>query len=104
MSARPGGCLGADGLSTAEAELTTLWAQLDVAPVTTNLVLAAARAGQAAVVATADGHLLAAAQPRQLDVAGPQELRAMPALWAHSIGQRNDPGEPSLSSCRSSRR
>jgi predicted nucleic acid-binding protein len=93
-SARRGGRLDADGLSTAKAELNTLWAQLDVVPVTTELVLAAgelaeaeglrgydavhlaaALAGQATVVATADGQLLAAAQRRQLDVSNPLEPR-----------------------------
>ena len=41
-SARRGGRLDADELSTAKAELDTLWAQLDVVPVTTELVWAAA--------------------------------------------------------------
>ena len=86
--ARRMGRLDARGLSTAKDELNTLWAQVDVVPVTTELVLAAgdlaeeeglcgydaihlaaALAGQADVVATADGQLLAAAQHRQLDVA-----------------------------------
>ena len=96
-SARRGGRLDADGLSTAKAELTTLWAQLDVVPVTPALVLAAgdlaeaeglrghdavhlaaALAGQATVVAAADGKLLAAAQHRQLDVSNPLEPRDNP--------------------------
>ena len=86
--ARRMGRLDARGLSTAKDELNTRWAQVDVVPVTTELVLAAgdlaeeeglcgydaihlaaALAGQADVVATADGQLLAAAQHRQLDVA-----------------------------------
>ena len=86
-SARRGGRLDADGLSTAKVELITLWAQVDVVPVTTELVviagdlaeaeglrgydavhLAAALASQANVVATADAQLLAAAHRRRLDV------------------------------------
>jgi predicted nucleic acid-binding protein len=86
-SARRGGRLDADELSTAKAELDTLWAQLDVVPVTTELVwaaadlaeveglrgydavhLAAAIAGGATVVASADARLLAAAQRSRLDV------------------------------------
>lgn len=90
--ARRNGRLDARGLSTAKDELNTLWAQVDVVPITTELVLAAgdlaeeeglrgydaihlaaALAGPADVVATADGQLLAAAQHRQLDVANPLE-------------------------------
>lgn len=86
-SAHRAGRLDAYGLSTAKAELDTLWAQLDVVPVTTELVLvagdlaelealrgydavhlAAALASKATVVATADAQLLAAAQRRQFDV------------------------------------
>jgi uncharacterized protein len=93
-SARRGGRLDADGLSTAKAGLNMLWAQLDVVPVTTALVLAAgdlaeaeglrgydaihlaaALAGQATVVASADSQLLAASQRRQLDVSNPLETR-----------------------------
>ncbi len=89
-SARRGGRLDADGLSITKAELNTLWAQLDVVPVTTELVLvagdlaeieglrgydavhlAAALASKASVVATADTQLLAAAQRRHLDVSNP---------------------------------
>lgn len=76
-----------DGLATAKAERIALWAQVDVVPVTTELVLtagdlaeadglrgddsvhlAASLAGQATAVATADSQLLAAARHRQLDV------------------------------------
>jgi predicted nucleic acid-binding protein len=89
-SARRGGRLDADELSTAKAELDTLWAQLDVVPVNTELVwaaadlaeieglrgydavhLAAAVAGGATVVASADAELLAAAQRRRLAVSTP---------------------------------
>lgn len=89
-SARRGGRLDAEGLSTAKAELAKLWAQLDVVPVTTEVVLvagdlaeieglrgydavhlAAALASNSTVVATADTQLLAAAQRRQLDVSNP---------------------------------
>ena len=89
-SARRGGRLDSDELSTAKAELDTLWSQLDVVPVTTELVrvagdlaelegmrgydavhLAAALASKATVVATADSHLLSAAQHRGLDVSNP---------------------------------
>ena len=85
-----GGRLDAGGLSTAKAELASLWAQVDVVSVTTPLVLAAgdlaeleglrgydavhlaaALAAQATVVATADTQLLAAARRRQLDVFNP---------------------------------
>ena len=89
-SARRAGRLDAKGLAIAKAELDKLWAQLDVVPVTTELVLAAgdlaeieglrgydavhlaaALVGNAAVVATADTQLFAAAQRRQLDVSNP---------------------------------
>ena len=89
---RRSGRLDADGLSTAKAELNMLWAQVDVVPVTAALVLvagdlaevdglrgyvavhfAAAPAGQATVVATADAQLLAAAQRHQIDVSNPLE-------------------------------
>ena len=89
-SARRGGRLDNDELSTAKAELDTLWAQVDVVPVTTELVwaaadlaeieglrgydavhLAAAVSGGATVVASADAKLLAAAQRRRLDVSNP---------------------------------
>lgn len=89
-SAHRGRRLDSEELSTAEAELDTLWTQLDVVPVTTQLVriagdlaeleglrgydavhLAAALAGKATVIATADSHLLAAAQRRGLDVSNP---------------------------------
>ena len=93
-SAHRAGRLDAHGLSTAKAELDTLWAQLDVVPVTTELVrvagdlaelealrgydavhLAAALAIKATVVATADAQLLAAAQRRQFDVSNPLQPR-----------------------------
>ena len=96
-SARRGGRLDARGLSTAKAELNALWAQVDIVPVTTELVLAAghlaeseglrgydavhlaaALAGRASVVATADSQLLAAAQHRRLSVANPLEPRKNP--------------------------
>jgi uncharacterized protein len=89
-SARRAGRLDAGGLSTAKSELAMLWDQLDVVPITTELVfaagdlaeaeglrgydavhLAAALVGQATVVATADSQLLAAAQRRHLDVSNP---------------------------------
>ena len=91
-TARRSGRLDADGLSIAKAELSKLWAQVDVIPVTTALVLgagdlaeveglrgydavhlAAALAVQATVVATADAQLLAAAQRHQIDVSNPLE-------------------------------
>jgi len=91
-SARRGGRIDGNGLSIAKAELNTLWTQVDVVPVTTDLVLAAGDlaeadglrgydafhlaaplAGQATVVATADHELLAAAQRRRLDVSNPLE-------------------------------
>lgn len=94
-SAHRVGRLDADGLSTAKAELESLWAQLDVVPVTTELVLAAgdlaeaeglrgydavhlaaALAGKATVVATADTQLLAAALRRQFDVSNPVQPTA----------------------------
>ncbi len=93
-SAHRAGRLDAHGLSTAKAELDTLWAQLDVVPVTTELVrvagdlaevealrgydavhLAAALASKASVVATADAQLLVAAQRRQFDVSNPLQPR-----------------------------
>ena len=96
-SARRGGRLDARGLSTAKAELNALWAQVDIVPVTTELVLAAghlaeseglrgydavhlaaALAGRATVVATADSQLLAAAQHHRLSVANPLEPRKNP--------------------------
>ena len=85
-----GARLDAAGLSTAKAEITMLQAQVDVVPVTTGFVLAAGDlaeaeglrgydavhlASQAIVVATADSHLPAAAQHRQLDVSSPLEPR-----------------------------
>ena len=89
-AAHRAGRLDGRGLSIAKAELGTLWAQLDVVPVTTELViaagdlaeieglrgydavhLAAALVGNATVVATADAQLLVAAQRRQLDVSNP---------------------------------
>ena len=89
-AAHRGGRLGVRGLSTAKSELPTLWAQIDVVPVTTSLVLAAgdlaeleglrghdavhlaaALAAQATVVASADTQLLAAARRRHLDVSNP---------------------------------
>ena len=51
---------------------------VDAVPVTTDLVLADALVGQATVIPTADSQLLAAAQHRQLDVAGPLEPRENP--------------------------
>ena len=91
-AARRAGRLDADGLSLAKTELKMLWAQVDVVPVTTALVLAAgdlaeaeglrgydavhlaaALAGQATVVATTDSQLLAAAQRNHLDVSNPSE-------------------------------
>ena len=96
-SSRRGGRLDARGLSTAKAELNALWAQVDIVPVTTELVLAAgqlaeseglrgydavhlaaALAGRATVVATADSQLLAAAQHHRLSVANPLEPRKNP--------------------------
>ena len=96
-SARRGGRLDARGLSTAKAELNALWAQVDIVPVTTELVLAAGHlaeseglrgydavhlaaslAGRATVVATADSQLLAAAQHHRLSVANPLEPRKNP--------------------------
>lgn len=93
-SAHRRGRLDDDGLATAKAELNALWAQVDVVPVTTEHVLtsgdlaeadglrgydavhlAAALAGQATVVATADTQILAAAPHRQLDVSNPLEPR-----------------------------
>ena len=89
-SAHRSGRLDAAGLSTMKAELNMLWAQVDVVPVTTALViaagdlaeaealrgydavhLAAALVGQATVIATADSQLLEAALRRQLDVSNP---------------------------------
>jgi predicted nucleic acid-binding protein len=77
-------------LSTAKAELDALWTQVDVVPVTTDLVraagelaeieglrgcdavhLAAALTARASVVATADAQLLAAAGRRGLAVSNP---------------------------------
>ena len=91
-AARRAGRLDSDGLSIAKAELNKLWAQVDVVPVTTVLVLAAgdlaeaeglrgydavhlaaALAGQATVVATADYQLFAAAQRNQLDASNHSE-------------------------------
>jgi len=91
-AARRSGRLDADGLSTAKAQFATLWAQVDVVPVATALVLAAgdlaeveglrgydavhlaaALASQATVVASADTQLLAAAQRHQIDVSNPLE-------------------------------
>ena len=93
-SAHRRGRLDDDGLATVKAELNALWAQVEVVPVTTELVLAAgdladadglrghdavhlaaSLAGQATVVPTADSQLLAAARHRQLDVSNPLEPR-----------------------------
>jgi predicted nucleic acid-binding protein len=82
--------LDGEALSTAKVELHTLWAQVDVIPITSQLVLAAgdiaevealrgydavhlaaAVAAEATVVATADLQLLTAAQRRHFDVANP---------------------------------
>lgn len=89
-SARRSSRLDDQGLSIAKAEFNTLWAQIDVAPVTTELVLtagelaeveglrgydavhlAAAIAAKVTVVATADDKLLAAARRRRFDVSNP---------------------------------
>ena len=89
-SARRGARLDDAALLTAKAELETLWAQVDVVPVTTEVVhtagdlaeveglrgydavhLAAAIAAEVTVVATADDNLLAAARRRRYDVANP---------------------------------
>jgi uncharacterized protein len=89
-SARRSGRLDDAALRTAKAQLTALWDQIDVVPVTTELVraagdlaeveglrgydavhLAAAVAAQATVVATADARLLEAAERRRFDVANP---------------------------------
>jgi predicted nucleic acid-binding protein len=78
------------GLSVAKVELDSLWSQIDIVPVTTPLVaaaadlaerdglrgydalhLAAALASAARVLATADAQLLAAARRHHLDVANP---------------------------------
>ena len=91
-SAHRGGRLDDEAWSVAKAELDSLWAQLDVVPITTELVraagdladtealrgydavhLAAAIAARATVLATADLKLLAAAQRRRFDVANPQQ-------------------------------
>ena len=93
-AARRSGRLDTDGLSIAKAGLAALWAQLDLVPVTTALILvagdlaeaeglrgydavhlAAALAAQATVVATADTQLLEAARRRQIDVSNPVEPR-----------------------------
>ena len=89
-SARRSGRLDDAALRTAKTQLGTLWDQVDVVPVTTELVraagdlaeveglrgydavhLAAAIAAQATVVATADIRLLEAAERRRFDVANP---------------------------------
>jgi predicted nucleic acid-binding protein len=89
-SARRSGRLDGEALSTAKAELDALWAQVDVVPVTTEVVvtagdlaeveglrgydavhLAAAIAAKVTVVATADDELLAAARRRRFDIANP---------------------------------
>lgn len=89
-TARRSARLDDEALSTAKAELDALWAQVDVVPVTTELVLAvgdlaqveglrgydavhlaAAIAAKVTVVATADAKLLAAARRRRFDVANP---------------------------------
>ncbi len=89
-SARRSARLGAKGFSAVKAELDALWAQVDVVPVTTELVhaagdlaeveglrsydavhLAAAIAAEVTVVATSDGALLEAARRHRFDVANP---------------------------------
>jgi predicted nucleic acid-binding protein len=95
-AARRAGRLDAAGLSIAKDELTALWAQVDVVPVTNALVLAAgdlaeaeglrgynavhlaALTGLATVVATADTQLLAAARRNQLDVSNLLDPRTTP--------------------------
>jgi predicted nucleic acid-binding protein len=93
-SARRSARLDDAALLTAKAELETLWAQVDVVPVTTEVVhaagdlaeveglrgydavhLAAAIAAEVTVVATADDNLLAAARRRRYDVANPRWSR-----------------------------
>lgn len=89
-SARRAARLNNDTLATAKAELATLWTQIDIVPVTTELVLAAgdlaeaeslrgsdavhlaaAIAARVTVMASADDRLLAAARRRRFDVANP---------------------------------
>jgi uncharacterized protein len=89
-SARRNARLDGRALSIAKGEFETLWAQVDVVPVTTEVVLAAgdlaeveglrgydavhlaaAIAANVAVFATADDGLLAAARRRRFDVANP---------------------------------
>lgn len=84
--------LDALAFRTAKAQLDSLWEQIDIVPVTTALIhaaaevaeddglrgydavhLAAAIAAHATVVATADAKLLETAQRRRFDVANPLE-------------------------------
>lgn len=91
-SARRNSRLSAKALDTAKAQLELLWDQIDVVEVTTALVraagdvaekeglrgydavhLAAAIAAGAAIIATTDIQLLAAARRRRFNVANPLE-------------------------------
>jgi predicted nucleic acid-binding protein len=91
-SAHRSGRLDDAGMADSRAELDALWAQIDVVPVTTQLVdeagdlaetehlrgydavhLAAALAAHATLFASADAQLLLAAQRCRLDVANPLE-------------------------------
>lgn len=91
-SARRSGRLGGEAMSIAKAELETLWTQIHVIPVTTQLVraagdlaetehlrgydavhLAAAMAANVTVIATADKDLLFAARHRGFAVANPAQ-------------------------------
>jgi len=96
-SARRSARLDGRALSIAKGELETLWAQVDVVPVTTEVVLAAgdlaeveglrgydavhlaaAIAANVAVFAGADDELLAAARRRRFDVANPLQSPVAP--------------------------
>jgi predicted nucleic acid-binding protein len=89
-SARRAARLDDRALSAAKVELRSLWAQMDVVPVTTDLIvaagdlaeaealrgydavhLAAAISAEATVFAAADDRLLVAARRRRFDVSNP---------------------------------
>ncbi len=87
-SARRSGRPEADGLSSAKAELDPLWAQLDVVPVTTELVFVAGDLAETERLRGHDAVHLAAALASQAAVVAPP-LNPAPSL-VNSLACRTD--------------
>lgn len=90
-AARPSGRLEADGLSTAKAGLDTHWAQFDVVPVTTELVLVAGDLAQTERLPGHDAVHVAAALASEAAVVAPP-LNLAPSL-VNALACRTDSQE-----------